>query len=179
MRLTPLDIQNHRFPNRMRGYDSQEVDDFLRMIAHDYETMLTANEKLKDHVRKLENRVKELSGNEEMLREAIITAQTMSEDLKRTAIRESEIMVGQAEIRAEKIIAGAQTGANRLSEQIRELKALRGRLTSEIKTTIETHLALVGALSEDGEESEDPIVQGKVTFLEPTGPRDTGTDGNS
>lgn len=178
MRLTPLDIQNHRFASRLKGYDVQEVHDFQRMVAHDYESMLHENESLKDRLRQLEDRVKELAGHEQMLREAIVTAQNMSEDLKRTAIRESEMMVGQAEVRAEKILSGAQISANRLSEQIRELKALRGRLTNEIRTTIETHLALVDALATDGVEAEDPIVQGKVTFLQQQAARDTGTDGN-
>ena len=46
MALTPLDIQNKSFPVKMRGYEKDEVDDFLDLIVRDYEDAVQKNREL-------------------------------------------------------------------------------------------------------------------------------------
>jgi cell division initiation protein len=165
VRLTPLDIQNHRFTTRMRGCDPSEVDAFLRLVAEDFEGLVRETDGLREQVRNLENRVEDLSANERALRETLVTAQEMSEDLKRTAMKEAELMISEAEVKGEKILDAAHRRAAKLAEDIRELKGLRTRLGSVLQANIETHLSLVASLIEDAEAGEDPLVDGKVAFL--------------
>ena len=175
MRLTPLDIQNHRFGQAWRGYDASEVETFLRMVAEDYEALVREIEVLRESNRALQGRVTELSAQEQTLRETLVTAQGLAEDLKRTAVKESEVLIGQAEVKAEKILDAAHRRAAKLTEDIREMKALRTRLASAVRTTIETHLALLEGLAQDVE--EDPLVDGKVAFLARSAPRQAGGSG--
>ena len=133
MRITPLDVRNHPFQRRLSGYDREEVDAFLRMVADDYEAVVRESEGLRENARKLEIRVTELSANEAILQETLTTAQMLSEDLKRTAVKEAEIRVGEAEINAEKILAAAHRRAAKLAEDIRELKQLRSRLGAALR----------------------------------------------
>ncbi len=163
MRLTALDIRNHRFETRWRGYDPGEVDTFLRMASEDYEAVVREAEGLREKVRTLEARVEQLSAQEQTLRETIVTAQGLAEDLKRTAVKESEVLVGEAEVKAEKILDAAHRRAAKLAEDIREMKQLRTRLGAAVRSTIETHLALLEGLA--GELPEDPLLDGKVTYL--------------
>ena len=165
MRLTPLDIQNHRFATRLRGFDPSEVDAFLRLVAEDFEGLVRETESLREQVRTLEVRVEDLSANERALRETLLTAQEMSEDLKRTAMKESELMISEAEVKGEKILDAAHRRAAKLGEDIRELKGLRARLGSALRASIETHLSLVESLAEDADAGEDPLADGKVAFL--------------
>lgn len=151
MRITPLDVRNHPFQRRFSGYDREEVDAFLRMVADDYEAVVRESEGLRETVRKLELRVAELSANEAILQETLTTAQKLSEDLKRTAIKEAEVVVGEAEINAEKILAAAHRRAAKLSEDIREMQGMRARLSATVRAAIETHLNLLDGL----EASED------------------------
>ncbi len=154
MRLTPLDLQNHRFAHRMRGYDTTEVDAFVRMVAEDYEALVREGETLRETVRTLELRVAELTGQEGRLRETLVTAQTLSEDLKRTAIREAEMRVAEAEVKAEKILDAAHRRAAKLQEEIRELRLLRTRVTASVRSALDTHLALLdGLLAADPDEA--------------------------
>ncbi len=149
MRLTPLDLQNHRFQNRFRGYDPAEVDGFVRMVAEDYESLVRENEALRETASGLEARVAELTGQEGRLRETLVTVQTLTEDLKRTAIREAEMKVGEAEVRAEKILDAAHRRAAKLEDQVRELRLVRGRVAAAVRSALETHAALLeGLLSE-------------------------------
>lgn len=163
MRLTPLDIQNHRFVRRLRGADPAEVESFLRLVSEDYASLVLENEALKTRSHDLEKRVAELEGQERALRETLVMAQTIAEDLKTTAVHESENLIGQAEVKAEKILDAAHRRSAKLAEDIRELKSLRTRLTAAVRTTIETHLTLLEGLSDPL--PEDPLLDGKVTYL--------------
>ncbi len=171
MRVTPLDIRNHLFGKQLRGYDREEVDAFLTMVAEDFESLLREAEGLRKAVAKLEGRVEEFTSNESILQETLTTAHRLSEDLKQTAIREAEATVGQAEIRGEKILDAAHRRAAKLAEDIREMKSLRGRIASVVRSTIETHLALLDGLSEDGPDEAAGADPDDVTrSLEPQAP---------
>ncbi len=153
MRLTPLDIQNHRFSHRLRGFDPAEVEDFLRMVGEDYESLAQENETLRGAVRGLELRVAELAGQEGRLRDTMVTAQALTEDLKRTAIREAEMMIGEAEVRAEKILDEAHRKAAKIQEEIRELRLMRGRVAAAMRATLETQSRILDGLLSEGSEA--------------------------
>jgi cell division initiation protein len=164
VRLTALDIRNHAFASRWRGADPAEVQTFLGLVAEDFEALVRECEGLREKVRALEARVADLSANEHALRETLVTAQALSEDLKRTAVKESELMISEAEVKGEKILDAAHRRAAKLAEDIREMKALRGRLGAALRATIETHLSLLETLTESPAE-EDPLLEGKVAYL--------------
>ena len=165
MRITPLDIRNHPFPRRLSGYDREEVDAFLRMVAEDYEALIREGKTLREQVARLDLRIEDLAGNESVLKETLTTAQKLSEDLKRTSMREAEVMIGEAELKGEKILDAAHRRAAKLAADIREMKSLRTRLHAAVRAAIETHLSLLDGLSR--EDPEDPKLAQKVAYLTP------------
>jgi len=164
VRITPLDIRNHDFPRRLSGYDREEVDTFLRMLAEDYEAALRESQSLRERVNQLELRVQELTANEKLLQETLTTAQQLSDDLKQTAVKEAEVMVSEAEVKGEKVLDAAHRRAARLAEDIREMKQVRVRLAAAIRATIETHLGLLESLAED-EPQNDPDLERRISVL--------------
>ena len=165
MRLTPLDIRNHHFSTRLRGLDPAEVEAFVRLIAEDYEDMIRENEAFRERVQDLEIRVEELSENEKLLQSTLVTAQQLSDDLKKTATRESEVLVSEAEVRAEKILIASHRRAAKLAQDIREMKLLRARLGTTIRAAIDTHLSLLDGLSQNVPEAG--LDDDKVSYLTP------------
>lgn len=163
MRLTPLDIQNHRFAQRLRGYDPEEVQAFHRMVAEDFEALIRECERLRERIRELEGRVEEMSAREELLRQTLLTAQSVSDDLRRTAAKEAEVMLAEAEVRAEKLLDAAHRRVAKLAEDIREMRTLRTRMAASVRSAIETHLQILDGLS--AELPDDPVLDGKVAFL--------------
>ncbi len=155
MRITPLDLRNHRFPRRMGGYDREEVDGFLQVAAEDYETALRRVEQQGARIRELEQRIEDLSVNEKIVQNTLATAQKLSEDLKRTAVKEAEVIVGEAEIRGEKVLEVAHRRAAKLSDDIREMKMLKTRLAAAVRAAIETHLGLLETLAADPSEAPE------------------------
>lgn len=157
MRMTALDIQNHVFPRKLAGgYDVDEVEQFRNLLVEDWADLCTEADELRRRVSQLEARVEDMSTQERALRDALVTAQGLSDDLRRTAEREAQMRVGAAEIQAEKILAAAHGQASRLAHDVRELRTLRSRLAGAVRATIETHLALLEGFSRDADEELEP-----------------------
>ncbi len=163
MRITPLDIRNHRFPRSLSGYAREEVDAFLRMVSEDYEGALREIERLRQDLARQKARVEDLSANEKTLQATLTTAQQLSEDLKRTAAKEAEILVSQAEVKGEKILDAAHRRAARLAEDIREMRLMRVRLAAAVRRAIESHLGMLAGLEAEAE--SDPLLQEKIAYL--------------
>ena len=163
MRITPLDIRNHSFPRSFRGYQQDEVDTFLELVSEDYEALIRESESYREQVIRLETQVEKLSSNEAILQETLTTAHRLSEDLKTTAVKEAEILLGEAEIKAEKVLDAAHRRATKLAGDLREMKHLRTRLAASVRATIETHLGLLEALAQDP--PDDPVLEGKVAYI--------------
>ncbi len=149
MRITPLEIRRHAFARRLQGYDRDEVQTFLNMVADDYEAMVHKLEELRTEAKERRARVEHLESHETVLQKTLTTAQTLSEDLKKTAVKEAELLLGEAEIRGEKILDAAHRRAAKLSEDIREMKLLRTRLAAAVRSAFETHLRLLEGLADD------------------------------
>jgi cell division initiation protein len=163
MRITPLDLQNHRFARRLAGYSQEEVDEFLRLVAEDYEAALREAQAQRERVARLEQRVEELAANEQILQDTLTAAQKLSEDLKRTAMKEAEVIVSEAEVKGEKILDAAHRRAAKLAEDIREMKQVKTRLSSAVRAVIDMHLGLLDGLAADP--PDDPLIEGKVAYL--------------
>jgi cell division initiation protein len=169
MRITPLDLRNHRFRRRMGGYDRDEVDGFLQVASEDYEAALRKADQHAARIRDLEQRVQDLSANEKVIQDLLATAQKLSEDLKRTAVKEAEVLIGEAEIRGEKVLEAAHRRAAKLADDIREMKLVKGRLSAAVRSAIQTHLELLETLASDP--PEEAAARGGVERVSPEPPR--------
>lgn len=103
--LTPLDVRKKRgdFRRGLRGYEPQEVDSFLDLVAERLEALVRENLQFRERVHALQQQTEAQTQREEAVRDALVTAQEL-----RTEIRE------QARVEADRIIKEAQTEARRL-----------------------------------------------------------------
>lgn len=143
MRITPLDIQQKQFPMKFRGFDVEEVYAFLEVIREEMEDLLRENASLKETVYRLENQIKGYKDMETTLRETLMTAQQMVEDYKTNARKEAELVVKEAELRADTILKQAQEKVIKIHEDIVDLKGIRRHFKEEIKRLVEGHLKML------------------------------------
>ncbi len=125
------------------------------MVAEDYEGLLREIDGLRQQVIRLEVTVEELESNETILQKTLTTAQRLSDDLKQSSTAQAEVLIGQAEIRGEKILDAAHRRAAQLAADIREMKNLRCRIAADVRTTLQTHLTLLEGLVNDPPEDDD------------------------
>ena len=143
MRITPLDIQQKQFPMKFRGFDVEEVYAFLEVIREEMEELLRENATLKENVQRAESHVKEYKEMENTLRETLMTAQQMVEDYKTNARKEAELLIKEAEIKADELIKGAQEKVIKIHEDIVDLKGIRRHFKEELKRLIENHTRMM------------------------------------
>ena len=98
--LTPLDIQKQEFGVKMRGYNADEVDDFLDLVGADYEKLYRENKELKDKMIVLNKSIEEYKNIENSLRNALLYAQNTAEDVKKNANEKAQNIIQEAENKA-------------------------------------------------------------------------------
>jgi cell division initiation protein len=143
MRLTPIDIRQHRFSVRLRGFDTQEVESFLETVVADFEDVVRENASLRRDVERMGRELEKYQTREATIQETLTTAQGVVDQLKRTAMKEAEVMIGEAEVRAEKLVQEAEARRGDLSGEISQLKRMRERLTYDLRNTLNGYLKLV------------------------------------
>ncbi len=164
MKLTPLDVKQQQFQSAFRGVDKKEVEGFLEQVADEMENLIHQNNELKETIAKLESSLKDHQERERSLRETLMTAQRMSEDMKELAAKEAESLVRRAEVEAERIVYDAERSRQKLVEELHELKRYKVQFESTLRSQIQVHMNLLDALKEEmGQEPED--LKEKLTFL--------------
>jgi len=159
MRITPLDIQQKQFPMKLRGFDVEEVYAFLEVIREEMEDLLRENANLKESIQRLDNQMKEYRDMETTLRETLLTAQQMVEDYKINARKEAELVVKEAELRADSLLKEAQEKVIKIHEDIVDLKGIRRHFKEEVKRLVESHLRMLEFDKERGEEQVEEAEQ--------------------
>jgi len=156
MRITPLDIQQKQFPMKFRGFDVEEVYAFLEIVREEMEDLLRENASLKEQVHRSENQIKEYRDMETTLRETLMTAQQMVEEYKTNARKEAELLLREAEIKADGVMKEAQDKVVKIHEDIVDLKGIRRHFKEELKRLIEGHMRMLEFDKErEGEEAGD------------------------
>jgi cell division initiation protein len=164
MKITPLDIQQQKFKIRFRGFDPQEVDLFLEQIADGFESLLKENEKFQEEIRRLENESQGYKKREETFKRALLNSQRVLEQMKENAQKSSELIIAEAEVKAEKILNKAHNRLAQLHEDIAELKRQRMQIEVQIGAIIEAHTKLLemgkeGMRAMDEEDSKLKLLQ--------------------
>jgi cell division initiation protein len=163
MSLTPLDIQQQQFKIRFRGFDIREVDRFLEQVSESLAAMHAENKSLKEELRRLKLENQGYKEREETFKRAMLNSQKVLEQMKENARKSAEIIIADAEVKAEKILNRAHNRLSQLHEDIAELKRQRMQIEVQIRSIIESHTKLL----EIGKESMDALDEsdGKVTVL--------------
>lgn len=125
--LTPVDIENKEFRRGFRGYDEQEVDDFIREICRDYERLYRENAKLKETNETLNDSIGRYKTMEETMQNALMVAQHTAEDIKSGAYGKAENIIREAQLQADDAV-------NRANQAIGELANEYTRLYGEVDT---------------------------------------------
>lgn len=144
MNITPLDILQQQFKGKMLGgLDPNDVDAFLQMVASEMESLIRENSELKEQVRKFSLQLEELSQREVTLRETMLAAQKVTEEMKANAQKEANLLVSEAELKGERIVAEAENRLIQLNNQIYEVKRQKLQFETNLKSLVETHLKML------------------------------------
>lgn len=143
MPLTPLDIHNKEFSRGFRGYDEDEVNEFLDQIIKDYEIIIREKKELEETLNSLNERLGHFTNIEETLHKSIVVAQEAAEEVRGNAQKESKLIIREAEKNADRIVNEALSKARKIALEIEELKKQSKVFRTRFKMLIEAQLDLL------------------------------------
>lgn len=143
MPLTPLDIHNKEFGKSFRGYDEDEVNEFLDQVIKDYELVIRDKKQLEEQVLDMKERLKHFSTIEETLNKSILIAQEAAEDVKGNAQKEAKLIIKEAEKNADRIINEALIKSRKVTMEFEELKKQSKVFRTRLRMAIETQLEML------------------------------------
>lgn len=147
--LTPLDIHNQEFKKTFRGYNEQEVDEFLDKVIKDYEKLYRDNIELKETVERVSSKLEHYQHMEETLHSTLVIAQETAEEVKLNAKKEMELMSKEAQIRAEKLMEEAVAKVRKLTTEYEELERQHQVFRARFRTMLQAQLEMLGKTEEE------------------------------
>ncbi len=157
MRLTPIDIRKQEFRKAMRGYDADEVDTFLAMVADEMEDLITQAEKAKSEVSGLKERLSEYQQMEATMRETLVTVQKAAEEKRDAARREAEMILKEAEVQASKWIEDAHRSVRDVKNELARLNGMRDSYVARLKMLMKSQLDMLKMLESEEESPEETL----------------------
>lgn len=153
MTLTPLDVQKARFPQKMRGYDPREVEEFLELVAEELAQRLGEIDRLQREVRYYQERLEQGERREHQLQETLVRAQKVADEITEAAEREARVIVREAEIAGDRIVRQATEQATKVEARIDELRIQRRELILKFRNTLDLLNEVVSAEARDEQET--------------------------
>ncbi len=154
--LTPLEIQKQTFSTGLRGYNSDEVRGYLSLVAEEIERLVREVDRLERENGHLREDLDDHSQRERILKDTLLSAQKVSEDLKANARKEAELIVKDAELLAERVISQAMGRLADIEKAIQDLKIERMSLRNKLQSSLETMGQMI-ALDAEQQANEEPI----------------------
>jgi cell division initiation protein len=154
MKLTPLDIKKQEFKKVMRGYDTIEVDTFMDMMASEFEELLKQQNDLRDKVVEFETQLKDYKQIEKTLHQTLLQAQEATSKTYESARKEAELITREAELKATRLLAQANTDLRNLTNEVGQLKARKDSLIGRLRILLSSELDLIKTLEMGGDAME-------------------------
>ena len=150
MRVTPLDIIQKQFAEARRGgYEPDEVRDFLDAVRESLEESLRQSQRLREELARRDAEIAELRNSESDIKNTLMMARRISDDMDRTARREADIIVGEARLEAEKVLLAASEERREMQADIVRLRSSRARLLADLRAVIEAYSRTIDELGHE------------------------------
>lgn len=158
MKISPMEIQRQTFAARIRGFDRDEVRTYLAFVAEEIATVQRERDLLQQELQSIKAVVEDYRHREMILKNTLLTAQRVSEEIRDNARRHAEGIVKEAEIQADRLLDLAQGRAREIERDLVDLRLQRQTVRSEMRSFLER----MGRMLEIQEEAE---AEDNVHFL--------------
>jgi cell division initiation protein len=150
MKISPMDIQKQIFGQQMRGFDKEEVKTYLNLVAEEVAALQRERDGFEHEIVSLKAHLDEHRERETILKNTLLTAQRISEELKEVARKQAEAVIQQAEMQSDRLLELAQARAHEVERGILDLRAQRTSIRTDIRALL-TRLTTILDLQEEAE----------------------------
>jgi cell division initiation protein len=153
MALTPVEIRHVRLPRRPLGYERRPTDELLSEIVTSFEQVWRERADLRDEIEELEGELSRQKEIEGALRNTLLSAERMADDVRTQARREADVIISEARATARDIISGAENERERVQGEIRRLRTLEVDVRADYRAFL---VAALDRLEGDTQERQAP-----------------------
>lgn len=143
MRVTPLDIIKKEFTPSRKGVDAEEVSQFLESVRETLDGLLKENQRLREVIKRRDGEISSLKGEESSIKDTLVLARRLTEDLERKARREGDLIVGEARLEAQRILMSAADERRNLQGELTQLRSTKVKVITDIKSVLDAHSRLL------------------------------------
>jgi DivIVA domain-containing protein len=155
-RLTPVDIRAQEFQRELFGYNRGDVEDFKTRVAEELERLFRERVQIEERLNNMREQLKAYREREKAINEAVLVTQSMRQDAEEAARRQMELVVREAKVKAEQIVAAARAREVSLRREIDVAhNELSGYLTA-FRHLLQRYLAQVNALEQQARDGAPP-----------------------
>lgn len=167
--LTPVEVRKKAddFDRGFRGYEPDQVKNFLEMVADRLEDIQEHNRKLEQEVEQLREELERFEEREAALNDALLTAQELREESRAQAEREASLTLREAEAKAEAIEQEAERSLDAARDKLDELESRRAHFLRSFRALLEGYLSEVELEQSRLRENEDQIPPAEEIAADP------------
>ena len=143
MKYYPKEIAVKTFDRKMMGYDPDQVENFLVIVAAQLENIIEENQALKDALKNKELEILGYKDRDQLLQQTMTQTTQMTEKMKIEAERECKLVINEAHQKAEMITHDAKESLKKIYAEISELKKSRMQFQANLKAMAQAHLSLI------------------------------------
>jgi cell division initiation protein len=138
MKVSPLDLRQVRFRTTFRGFDKAEVLALIAEVTDDYEKALSEVDRLRQEMSKMEALLNQHREHERDLRDTMITAQRVSDDIRTNAEAQARNIIRESEGRSDLLLQKTQARLEDVQREIDGMKMKRREVETTLESTIST-----------------------------------------
>lgn len=151
MAIKPIDVRRKEFKHSVRGYNADQVDDFLDTVADEFEHTYSENLRMREEISSLRDRLEQFEKLEDSIQSALVHAEHAANDLREgasreaenirnNANREAELTVKEAQERAHQMLADSSSKVERAQESYEALKTAKQNFGADFRHLLRSYI---------------------------------------
>ena len=149
MKLTPMDISNKEFKKGFRGYDTEEVDEFINEIIDNYEELFKENSRLKENLSRVNEKLEHYVKIENTIQNTLLLAQNAAEQAREASQKESDMILKNANEAAKKILDKAHDNVISINDEYEKVKQEFARFRAKFRNFMNAQTETFDELEKD------------------------------
>ncbi|MDA3861099.1 MAG: DivIVA domain-containing protein [Melioribacteraceae bacterium] len=157
MRFTPFSIKAQEFNKAVRGFDKDEVRAYLETLSNEFEKLQNKNTELISKIDNNSEEITEFKKLEKTLQTTLISAQESSSKAVESARKQNQLIIKEAEIKANQTIEKAKRESQLIRDSVLQLKEEKNLLIAKLKAIVETQASILDIGSKTFESKSLPV----------------------
>jgi cell division initiation protein len=143
LKLNSNSIRNQVFTQKFFGFSKEEVKEYLNLLADGVEVLIKENDEMKKQINELYEQIESYKKIESNLQQTLLKAQESSSKSLESTRKQTQVMLMEAEVKANQIIENAKLKAKKINDAINNLQEEKNLIISKLESILMTQIRIL------------------------------------